>query len=140
MNVSVQAASGFVYVCSGLIEGEGEAGHELCDLLGLLLILLAGLLKGVFGIQDAGAAEQEEGAFLGVHLFDFDALGEGAGDLGAGGDEDVAPGFAGEELFDEVEVVGVVEDEEPALVLLQPAFAGVEDDGLVLLVAFGQLE
>ncbi len=47
---------------------------------------------------------------------------------------------AGQVVFDQGEVVGVVEDGEPAVVGGEPVLDGGHDDALVLFVAFGQLQ
>ena len=45
-----------------------------------------------------------------------------------------------QELADEVQVVGVVQDEQSAALSLQPASQSLKGEGCVVLVAFGQVE
>ena len=45
-----------------------------------------------------------------------------------------------QKLIEEVEVIGVVQDEQPLLVRLKPVFHRFNDDGLILLVLLGQVQ
>ena len=57
--------------------------------------------------------QQEQHALLWLQPFDFDALGEPTGDLGTGGEQEVSLASCGQEVPQQREVIGVIEDEQP---------------------------
>ena len=132
LEVFGEGGRSFIDESSSLVEGQGKTAEFPRDLFRQVAVRIGG--------GDVGTAQQEECCFLQVHFLDFDALGYWLGGLGAGGEEDVAFGGLREEIAGDGEVVGVVEDQEPAGVVFEPALGG---GGCCLLVGgggFGEIQ
>ena len=84
--------------------------------------------------------QQEEGRFLRFQPFHLDALGDARCRLCACGEQDVSFASRWEELAEQREVVGIIEDEQPAGVILEPAFDCIDNELLFLLLLLGQVQ
>ena len=66
-------------------------------------------------------------AYVWFHFLNLDTLGEIFHGLGTGCEQDIAFTCRGDELAGQLQVVGVVEDQQPAGVPFWPAFDGFDD-------------
>ncbi len=89
LEVGGQAALGFLDVGPGLVEGERQPVHFARDGFGGGAVGGAGLLERIAGWQHSGAAQEEQHGLVHVHLLDGQAVGERAGSVRAGGEQDM---------------------------------------------------
>ena len=85
-------------------------------------------------------AQQQQRAFLRRQFLDFDAGGDHTCRLITRREQDISIMAGGQELPGHGQIVGIVQDEQPALVSGQPALDSSHDLSLILLVFFGQGE
>ena len=81
--------------------------------------------------------QEKEGSLLGVHPLDLDTLSYAACYLCASGEQNVSLPSYGQVSPRRYEIVGVIEDEQPASPVMEPAFDRLDHEALVLFLLFG---
>ena len=84
--------------------------------------------------------QQEAGAFLRFHLFYFDALSDTSRRVCTSGQQNMCLPPRWQEVLHYREVIGIIENEQPAGMLLEPVFDGLNDAVLLLLLLLREIQ
>src|SRR5713226_8012409 len=140
MEVICQTAASLLHVSTCLDKGQRQSVHLLNDVFGSSTILVPRLVERGIHVQQFAPAQQQQGTLLRAQLLHFDAGSDCARRLSASSEQDISLVAGGQELLRQGQVVGIVQDEQPAFVGSQPALDGGNHPWLILLIFFHEIE
>ncbi len=135
-----QAFLGFLQIGTGLIQGKGKPVHGMHDRAGQRAICCRGAVEEGIVSDDACTSQQERGPFFWSQRVQLDLASEPTHGLGAGGQQNVTLVLLREIVLDHGQVVGIVEDQQPAAVRLKPVVQRLNHELLLLGVLLRKVE
>ncbi len=130
----------FLDIGSCLIKGKRKPVHGTHDVDSRGTICRRGTLKGRIFRDDACSSQQELRPLFWSHGVQFDLASQTTHRLGAGGEQGVPLCAFWEIVPDHRQIVGIVEDEQPAGVRLKPLFHGMDHHLLLPGISLGEME
>src|SRR6266487_5981019 len=138
--VLFQRHAGGFQVGSGLIEGQGQSTQFGCQSACQTTLVSRRLLKRAIRGQQSGTAQQQQRSLLDGKRLHFQPRRQSSHIPGARGQQDMAAWNRREKRRQQVQLVGVVQDEQPCAVFLQPCLDCRNGDLLIARLLFGQVE